>query len=261
MHPALWVSVTGLSAQDTDIRVISNNLANVGTTGYKKGRAVFEDLLYQTVRQPGAQSTEDTELPSGLMLGTGVRSVATQKIHTQGSLTQTENQLDLAINGRGYFQVLKPDGQIAYTRDGSFQVNSNGEIVTSNGYIVQPAISIPQDAATITIGNDGVISVLSQGSSTPTQVGNLQIASFSNPSGLQPIGENQYLETVASGSPTIGNPTQSGLGSVLQGSLETSNVNVVEELVKLIETQRAYEMNAKSVETVDGMLKFLSQSL
>lgn len=261
MHPALWVSVTGLEAQNTDIRVISNNLANVGTTGYKKSRAMFEDLLYQTIRQPGAQSTQDTEIPSGLMLGTGVKSVASPKIFSQGSLVQTEAELDLAINGKGFFEVLRPDGTTAYTRDGSFQRNGSGQLVTANGYQVQPAISIPDDAVSITIGNDGIVSVMTQGGAAPTQVGQLQLATFTNPTGLQPIGENQFLETVSSGSPTTGVPGQNGTGSLLQGSLETSNVNVVEELVRLIETQRAYEMNAKSVETVDGMLRYLSQSL
>lgn len=261
MHPALWVSVTGLEAQNTDIRVISNNLANVGTTGYKKSRAMFEDLLYQTMRQPGAQSSQDTEIPSGLMLGTGVKTVASPKIFTQGSLVQTDASLDVAVNGRGFFQISRPDGTIAYTRDGSFQRDGNGQLVTSNGYALEPAITIPSDAISITIGNDGIVSVLQQGQTTPTQVGQVQLATFTNDTGLQPIGENQFQETVSSGSPTTGNPAESGFGSVLQGSLETSNVNVVEELVRLIETQRAYEMNAKSVETVDGMLRYLSQTL
>lgn len=261
MHPALWVSVTGLEAQNTDIRVISNNLANVSTTGYKKDRAVFEDLLYQTVRQPGGQSTESTELPSGLMLGTGVKTLATQKIYSQGSVITTDNQLDLAINGKGFFQITRPDGTIAYTRDGSFQLNSQGQIVTGNGYLMEPNITIPQDTLSVTIGTDGVVSVLAQGSNSPTQVGTIQIADFINPAGLQPIGENHFLETAASGTATTGNPGQSGLGSVTQGVLESSNVNVVEELVKLIQTQRAYEMNAKSVETVDGMLQYISQTL
>ncbi len=261
MHPALWISVTGLEAQNTDIKVISNNLANVSTTGFKKGRAVFEDLLYQNVRQPGGQSTESTELPSGLMLGTGVRTVATQKIHSQGSIINTENQLDMAINGKGFFQVARPDGTTAYTRDGSFQTNSTGQLVTANGYLMEPNITLPSDTLSITIGSDGVVSVMTQGSAAATQVGTIQLADFINPAGLQAIGENQYLETSASGSATTGNPAQNGVGSLLQGALEGSNVNVVEELVKLIETQRAYEMNAKSVETVDGMLRYLSQTL
>lgn len=261
MHPALWISVTGLEAQNTDIRVISNNLANVSTTGYKKGRAVFEDLLYQNVRQPGGQSTENTELPSGLMLGTGVKTLATQKVFSQGSVINTQNQLDVAINGKGFFQISRPDGTIAYTRDGSFQLNSQGQIVTGNGYLLDPNITVPQDTTSITIGTDGVVSVLTQGNNAPQQIGNIQISDFINPAGLQPIGENQYSETSASGTPTTGTPGLTGLGSLAQGSLESSNVNVVEELVKLIQTQRAYEMNAKSVETVDGMLRYLSQNL
>ncbi len=261
MHPALWISVTGLDAQNNDIRTISNNLANVSTIGFKRDRAVFEDLLYQNVRQPGAQSSEETEIPSGLMLGTGVKTVASQKTHTQGSVIQTENPLDMAVNGKGYFQVLRPDGDIAYTRDGQFQLNSSGQVVTANGYLLQPSITIPQDASSITIGSDGVVSVMQPGNTTPSQVGNLQLSSFINPAGLQPIGENQYLETQSSGTASTAAPGTPGLGTLLQGSLEASNVNVVEELVRLIETQRAYEMNAKSVETVDGMLRYLSQTL
>jgi flagellar basal-body rod protein FlgG len=261
MHPALSVSVTGLSAQDLDIHVISNNLANVSTTGFKKDRPIFEDLFYQNVRQPGAQSSQQTEIPSGLMLGTGVRTVATEKIHSQGTLIQTQNPLDLAINGAGFFQILRPDNTTSYTRDGSFQLNSQGQIVTSNGYLVQPTITVPANTLSLTIGNDGTVSALVQGNTTPSQIGTIQIAQFINPTGLQPIGENQYYETASSGSPTAGNPTQNGLGGLYQGSLEGSNVNVVEELVKMIETQRAYEMNAKSIETVDGMLKFIAQVL
>lgn len=261
MHPALWISVTGLGAQNRDIQVISNNLANVSTTGFKKGRAVFEDLLYQNVRQPGGQSTESTELPSGLMLGTGVRTLATQKMHSQGTVITTENQMDISISGKGFFQIARPDGTTAYTRDGAFQINSQGQLVTSNGYLLEPNISLPNDTINLTIGTDGVVSVTTQGSGTSQQIGQIQLADFVNPTGLQPIGENQYLETTASGTPTTGNPAANGLGTLMQGTLEGSNVNVVEELVRLIETQRAYEMNAKSVETVDGMLRYLSQTL
>ncbi len=261
MHPALWVSVTGLEAQNTDIRVISNNLANVSTVGFKRDRPVFEDLLYQTIRQPGAQSSESTEIPSGLMLGTGVKTVATQKMHGQGSMIQTENPLDIAINGDGFFQVLRPDGDIVYTRDGQFQLDSSGNIVTSNGYQLQPSITIPQNTDSITIGSDGVVTVLQSGTNAPSQVGQIQLATFINTAGLQPDGENQYKETQSSGTPTTGNPGSTGIGSLNQGSVEASNVNVVEELVRLIETQRAYEMNAKSVETVDGMLQYLAQTL
>ncbi len=261
MHPALSVSVTGLDAQNTDIAVISNNLANVSTTGFKKGRPIFEDLYYQNIRQPGAQSSQQTELPSGLMLGTGVRTVATEKIFAQGTLVQTQNPLDLAVNGAGFFQILRPDNSTSYTRDGTFQINNQGQICTSSGYLVQPTITVPANTLSITVGSDGTVSALVSGNVTPSQIGVIQISQFINPTGLQPIGENQYYETSASGSAISGNPGQNGLGTIYQGSLESSNVNVVEELVKLIETQRAYEMNAKSIETVDGMLKYLSQTL
>lgn len=261
MHPALSVSVTGLEAQNTDLHVISNNLANVSTTGFKKDSAVFEDLYYQNIRQPGAQSSQQNEIPSGLMLGTGVRIVSTQKQHSQGTLIQTQVPLDVAINGAGYFQVMRPDNTIAYTRDGSFQLNSQGQLVTANGYLVQPAITIPNNTLSVTIGQDGTVSALVQGNTTPTQVGTLQLSYFVNPTGLQPIGENQYAETASSGSPTNGTAGTNGLGVIYQGSLESSNVNVVEELVKLIEVQRSYEMNAKAIETVDGMLQYLAQTL
>jgi flagellar basal-body rod protein FlgG len=261
MHPALWVSVTGLEAQNTDIHVISNNLANVSTNGFKKDRPVFEDLYYQNIRQPGASSSEQSELPSGLMLGTGVRTVATQKLHSQGTLIQTRNPLDLAINGAGYFQILRPDNTTAYTRAGAFQLNSQGQVVTANGYLLQPTITVPTNTLSITVGTDGIVSALVQGNTTPSQIGTIQTAQFINPTGLQPIGENEYIETASSGSPTTGSPGQNGLGNLYQNSLESSNVNVVEELVRLIEVQRSYEMNAKSIETVDGMLKFLAQTI
>jgi len=261
MHPALWVSVTGLDAQDTNVRIISNNLANVSTTGFKKDRPNFEDLYYQTVRQPGAQSTEQTEIPTGLMLGTGVRTVSTQKIHAQGNLVQTGNSLDLAINGGGYFQVLRPtDNTTAYTRDGTFQVNHLNQLVTSSGYLVQPSITVPAQTLSITVGSDGTVSAVVDGNTTPMQIGQLQLAYFTNPTGLQPIGENQYMQSEASGTAAPGTPGRNGIGIIMQGALESSNVNVVEEMVKLIEVQRAYEMNAKSIETVDGMLKVIAQT-
>lgn len=261
MNSALWVAKTGLDAQQTRMSVIANNMANVNTTGYKQSRAVFEDLLYQNVRQAGGQSSQDTVLPSGLMLGTGVRTVATEKLFTQGNLQQTDNALDVAIQGRGFFQVLRPDGTLGYSRDGSFQVDSQGQLVTSSGYIVQPAITIPSDAQSITIGSDGVISAVQPGQAAPTQVGNLQLADFINPSGLQPVGENLFLETAASGAPQVGNPGLNGIGSVSQGALESSNVNVVEEMVGMIEAQRAYEMNSKAISTVDQMLQYASNNL
>ncbi|HEX22461.1 MAG TPA: flagellar basal-body rod protein FlgG [Chromatiales bacterium] len=261
MNSALWIAKTGLDAQQTRLSVISNNLANANTTAYKRSRAVFEDLLYQNVRQVGSQSTENTKLPSGLMLGTGVRTVATEKNHSQGNMIQTENNLDVAIQGRGYFQILQPDGSLAYTRDGSFQVNEVGELVTAGGYQVDPAITIPNDAQSLAIGSDGVVSVMLPGSAAPTQIGNIQLADFQNPTGLQPEGENLYSETAASGSPQTGTPGLNGLGSVVQGALESSNVNAVKEMVELIETQRAYEMNSKAISTADQMLQYLNNNL
>lgn len=261
MNKAMWIAMTGLEAQQTRLSVISNNLANVNTTGFKRDRAVFEDLLYQTIRQPGAQSSQDTQLPSGMMLGTGVRTVATEKLHTQGNIVQTNNSLDVAIQGRGFLQVLMPDGSIAYSRDGAFQKDSSGQMVTSSGYLVEPAITIPDDAQSITIGSDGIVSVQLQGQAAPSQVGTLQLADFINPTGLQPIGQNLFLETASSGSPSTGNPGLNGLGTLVQGALETSNVNSVEELVNMIEAQRAYEMNSKAISTADRMLQYVTSNL
>jgi len=262
MHPALWISKTGLDAMQTDISVISNNLANASTIGYKKSRAVFEDLLYQNIRQPGTQSSQNTTLPSGLMVGTGVKITGTQKSFNQGTIQVTENALDMAINGRGFFEILLPDGTSAYSRNGQFGLDESGQIVTSgNGYVLQPAITVPTDATSLTIGTDGSVSVTQAGSSTPSIVGNIQLVDFVNPMGLQPNGENLYLETGSSGTPTAGNPGLSGLGSLLTGALESSNVSVVEELVGLIETQRSYEMNAKVISAVDDMLSYVNQAL
>ncbi|MFA5985042.1 MAG: flagellar basal-body rod protein FlgG [Methylococcaceae bacterium] len=258
---ALLVAKTGLEAQQTRIAVISNNLANGSTTGFKKSRAVFEDLIYQNIRQVGAQSTQNTLLPSGLQLGTGVRTVATQKLHIQGNLQQTENSMDVAINGRGFLQILAPNGDIYYTRDGSFQLDANGQIVTAGGFPLDPAITVPTDAISITIGRDGTISALQPGSATPNQLGQIQLADFVNPTGLEPIGENLYRESAASGAPVIGTPGDQEYGALFQGSLESSNVNVVEELVSMIETQRSYEMNSKVISTVDQMLSYLNQQL
>jgi flagellar basal-body rod protein FlgG len=257
----MWISKTGLDAQQTRMSVISNNLANVNTTGFKKDRAVFEDLLYQTVRQPGAQSSQDTQLPSGLMLGTGVRVVATEKQYSQGNIIQTDNPLDVAIEGRGFFRVLLPDGTEAYTREGSFQVNSDGQLVTASGYQVQPGITIPEGAQSISISEDGIVSVRISGDSAPQEAGTLELADFVNPAGLQAIGGNLLIETAASGAPQAGTPGLEGLGSVQQGSLEGSNVNAVEELVNMIETQRAYEMNSKAISTADQMLQYLNNNL
>jgi len=259
MIRSLWIAKSGLEAQQMQMDVISNNLANVSTTGFKRSRAVFEDLLYQTLRQPGAQSSQQTQLPSGLQLGTGVRPVATEKIFTQGNLQQTGNALDIAINGKGFFQVLMPDGTTAYTRDGSFQVDNQGQLVTASGYQVQPAITIPADALTVTVAKDGTVSVLQPGNPAPTQVGSLQVAGFINPAGLQSQGENLYVESAASGSPTANTPGTNGVGVLNQGMIETSNVNVAEELVNMIQTQRAYEINSKAISTSDQMLQKLTQ--
>ena len=261
MNPALRVAKTGLDAQQMRMAVISNNLANVATTGFKRGRGVFVDLLYQNVRQPGAQSSQNTQLPSGLMLGTGVRSVATEKLHTQGNIAHTDNPLDMAINGRGFFQILLPDGTLAYSRDGSFQLDSQGNVVTANGMLLQPSITVPADTVSFTVGSDGVVSALVAGNTAPTQIGTLQLADFINPTGIQPLGGNLYVETASSGSPQTGAPGQNGLGLMVQGSLESSNVNVVQELVDMIETQRAYEMNSKAISTTDQMLQFVANNL
>jgi flagellar basal-body rod protein FlgG len=261
MNPALWAAKTGLDAQQTRMSVTSNNLANVGTTGFKKSRAVFEDLLYQNVRQVGGSTSQDTMAPTGLSLGTGVRVIATEKSYTQGSLQQTGNSLDVAISGRGFFQVLLPDGTLGYTRDGNFEVNAQGELVTSSGYRVQPGITIPDGTQSVTVGKDGIVTVQLAGQAAPTQIGSLQLVDFINPSGLQPRGENLLMESAASGSPQTGTPGLNGLGYVEQGSLEASNVNVVEELVNMIETQRAYEMNSKAISTTDQMLAYLTNQL
>ncbi len=261
MFQSLWVAKTGLDAQQTRMSVTSNNLANVNTTGFKRGRASFEDLLYQNIRQPGGASSQQTELPSGLTTGTGVRVVSTQKNFIQGNLLQTGNALDLAINGRGFFEVLLPDGSTAYTRDGSFQINNQGQMVTASGYTLQPGIQIPEGAQSVTIGNDGTVSVQLAGQAQPIQIGNVSLTDFINPAGLQAKGENLFVETGSSGPAQQSTPGLNGLGLLQQGSLESSNVNVVEELVSMIETQRAYEMNAKAISTTDGMLAYLNNNL
>lgn len=258
---ALWVAKSGLDAQQTRMAVIANNLANVNTTGFKKSRAIFEDLIYQNVRQAGSQTNQGNELPTGLQLGTGVRTVATEKLHTQGNLQQTENSLDVAISGRGFFQILMPNGDIAYTRDGSFKLDSVGQIVTAGGLLLEPAITVPKDAVSLSIARDGTVSVIQPGSAQAVQLGQIQTADFINHAGLEPVGENLFRETVASGPPVLGTPGENEFGAVFQGSLETSNVNVVEELVNMIETQRAYEMNSKAISTTDQMLSYVSQQL
>ena len=261
MMRSLYVAATGLEGEQTKMDVIANNLANVNTTGFKQSRAVFQDLLYQNLRQPGAQSSQTTQYPSGLQLGTGVRVVSTERLMTQGNLTQTGNALDVGINGQGFFQIVQPNGTIAYSRDGTFQMNNQGQLVTSNGYLVQPPVTIPPSAQSITIGSDGTVSVVLPGQAQPQQVGTIQLANFINPTGLQSIGDNLYLQTGSSGAPQTGQPTLNGLGSVQQGYLESSNVNVVSELVNMISTQRAYEINSKAVSTSDSMLQYLTQNL
>jgi flagellar basal-body rod protein FlgG len=259
MIRSLWISKTGLEAQQTQMDVISNNLANVGMTGFKRSRAVFEDLLYQNLRQPGAQSSQQSQVPSGLQIGTGVRPIASERIHTQGNLQQTNNRLDVAVQGNGFFQVLMPDGTTAYTRDGSFQTDNQGQLVTSNGFVIQPAITIPANATSVTIAQDGVVSVTQAGVASSVQVGSLQLATFINPSGLESMGQNLYLETASSGTPSTSVPGTNGVGTLSQGYVETSNVNVVEELVNMIQTQRAYEINSKAITVSDQMLQKLSQ--
>lgn len=259
MIRSLWISKTGLDAQQTQMDVVANNLANVSTNGFKRSRAVFEDLLYQNIRQPGAQSSQQTQLPSGLQLGTGVRPVATERIFSQGNLQQTNNDKDVAIQGAGFFQVLLPDGTTAYTRDGAFQTDSQGQLVTASGFPVQPAITIPANAQSFSVGRDGTVSVTTAGSTATTQIGSIQLATFINPAGLQAKGENLYVETTASGTANTNTPGTNGAGLLSQGYVETSNVNVVEELVNMIQTQRAYEINSKAITTSDQMLQKLSQ--
>ena len=261
MSYALSAGVTGIQAHQTMLDVAGNNLANVNTTGFKRDRAVFEDLIYQNVRQAGASSTEDTELPSGLYLGTGVRTVATQKLHSQGNIIQTNNSFDIAVQGNGFFQISHPDGSIVYTRDGSFGLDSSGQMVTQNGYQLDPAITIPANTLSVTVGSDGTVSAMVAGNNAPTQIGSITLAQFVNPTGLEAVGDNLYRESAASGTAQIDTPGTNGAGTLIQGSLESSNVNVVEELVNMIETQRAYEMNSKAISTTDDMLAYVSQQL
>jgi flagellar basal-body rod protein FlgG len=261
MNLALWTAKTGLDAQNTQMSVIANNLANANTTGYKASRAAFQDLLYQNVQQVGAQSTQNTQYSTGLSLGTGVRIAQTEKNYTQGSVLQTGGTLDLSISGEGFFQITLPDGTLAYTRDGSFSMDSSGNVVTASGYPVSPAITIPITAQSVTIGNDGTVSITTAGSAKATTVGQIQLANFINVEGLQPTGNNLLIESGASGAPQVGTAGTNGLGSITQGSLETSNVNTVTELVNMIECQRAYEMNSKAITTTDQMLQYLTQNL
>ena len=258
MFSSLWIAKTGMEAQQTNIDVISNNLANVSSNGFKKSRPVFEDLIYQTLRQPGAQASQQNQIPSGLQVGTGVRPVSTERIFLQGNLQQTGNTLDLAIQGSGFFQIQRSDGSLAYTRDGSFQVNNQGTLVTANGDVLQPQVTLPINTVNVTIAQDGTVTVTEPGGTTATQ-GPIQLSNFINPAGLQSIGDNLYQETVASGTPNTSNPGLNGLGSLQQGFVETSNVNVVEEMVNMIQAQRAYELNSKAVSASDQMLQNLVQ--
>jgi flagellar basal-body rod protein FlgG len=259
MIRSLWIAKTGMDAQQTQLDVISNNLANVGTNGYKRQVAQFEDLLYQNLRQAGANSSQQTQLPTGLQLGTGVQLVSTPRIFTQGNLQQTGSQFDMAVNGNGFFQVQMPDGTTAYTRDGTFHVDSAGQLVTSSGFALTPAVTIPPTAQSVTIGADGTVSITLPGQSAAQNVGAIQLAGFINPAGLESKGQNLFAETAASGTPSANSPGTNGLGTLQQGYVETSNVNVVEELVSMIQTQRAYELNSKAISTSDQMLQRLSQ--
>lgn len=261
MHPALYISKTGLAAQDVRLATISNNLANASTTGFKRDSVNFEDLLYQIQRQPGGLSSQTTQLPSGIQIGTGVRVVSTEKEFTGGSLQITDQGLDLAINSRGFFQIQLPNGETGYTRNGAFQLNSEGQIVNSAGYLLEPNITVPENASNLTISIDGAVSATIFGNPNPQQLGNIQIADFVNPAGLQSQGGNIFTPTAASGDAQTGTAGLNGLGEILQGTLENSNVEVVEELVNMISTQRTYEMNSKVISTVDQMLQYISQNL
>ena len=261
MTSALHTARSGLDAQDMRMRVISNNLANINTTGFKRDRAEFESLMYQNYKQAGANSDQTNQYATGLNIGTGVKVIGTERINTQGAMQATDNATDMAINGQGFFQVLKPDGTTVYTRDGSFTVSSEGRLVTNDGYPLQPDINIPQGAQSLTIGKDGTVTVTVPGDAQPSQIGQVQIASFINTAGLQPLGDNMFAETAASGAPQVGTPGVEGLGEINQNMLESSNVNMVEEMVNMIETQRAYEVNSKVISTVDGMMQYVTQNM
>jgi flagellar basal-body rod protein FlgG len=261
MNLALWAAKTGLDAQNTQMAVIANNLANSNTTGFKADRAAFQDLMYQNVQQVGAQSTQNTQYSTGLSLGTGVKIAATEKNYAQGSVLQTGGTLDMSVTGLGFFQITMPDGTLAYTRDGSFSMDAQGNVVTASGYPISPAITVPISAQAVTVGTDGTVSVTIAGAAKPTTVGQIQLANFINVEGLQPTGNNLLVESGSSGAPQVGTPGTNGLGSLQQGSLETSNVNTVTELVNMITCQRAYEMNSKAISTTDQMLQYLTTNL
>ena len=258
---AMHIARTGLDAQDMRMRVISNNLANVNTTAFKKDRASFETLAYQVVTAPGAASTAQTQYATGINMGTGVRIQGTARMDTQGALNTTGNALDMAIDGEGFFQVQMPDGTLGYTRAGNFSRSAQGQLITSEGYQVMPGITVPDGATSITVGTDGTVTATLQGQTDASQLGQLQVATFPNPAGLQAKGDNYLTETSASGAAEVGIPGQNGAGTIRQGMLEGSNVNVVEELVDMIECQRAYEVNSKMISATDDMLKYVNQNL
>ena len=261
MSNAMHVAKTGLNAQNRRMQVISNNLANVNTTGFKRDRANFETLLYQVLKTSGAQTSGETKNVSGFNVGTGVKIINSDKLFTQGNIVTTDNALDLAIDGSGFFQILNPDGRLSYTRAGVFGKNAEGLLTTPSGFVLQPEIEIPEGVTSINVSADGIVSVQVPGEVEAEEVGQLQLADFANPTGLQPIGQNLLLESPASGPPIVENPFTNGFGKLVQGALESSNVNVVQELVDMIETQRAYEVNSKAITSVDEMLRFVSNNL
>ena len=255
MIRSLWTAASGMKSQSLNIDVISNNLANVNTNGFKSSRADFQDLLYETLRQAGTSSSETTDVPTGIQVGHGSRPVASHKIFTQGDFQQTKNELDIAIEGGGFFQILQPSGETAYTRDGAFKMDRDGRMVTSDGFVMDPEITIPSDSISLSIGLDGTVSVMQAGSNTPTEIGTITLARFVNPAGLHSIGRNLYMPTNASGDAIVGTAGEDGLGSLAQGFLEMSNVSVVDEMVKMITAQRAYEINSKTIQADDDMLQ------
>ena len=261
MSNAMHVAKTGLNAQNTRMQVIANNLANVNTTGFKKDRANFESLLYQVIKESGAQTSGDTKTNSAFSVGTGVRIINSDKLFSQGNIVSTDNALDISIDGSGFFQVLMPDGRIGFTRNGAFGRNAEGLLTTASGYVIQPEVAIPEGVTSINISADGIVTVQNPGEVEAEEVGQFQIADFANSRGLQPIGQSMLVETPASGPAIVANPFENGFGSLVQGALESSNVNVVQELVDMIETQRAYEVNSKAISGVDDMLRFISQNL
>ncbi len=259
MINSLWISKTGMEAQQTQLDIISNNLANVSTTGFKRAHAVFEDLMYQNLRQVGSSSSEQSQLPTGLQIGLGVRTVATSRSFAQGNVQQSSNSMDVAIQGNGFFQITMPDGTLNYTRDGSFQIDAQGRLVTATGHPVANGVTVPANATGVSIAANGTVTAMIPGNVTPQPIGTIALANFVNPAGLDPRGQNLYAESPASGQPQAGTPGANGMGSLMQGYVETSNVNVVQELVTMIQTQRAYEMNSKAIQTSDQMLQKLGQ--